>query len=228
MAEVDWKALKNVATPIPLDPDPGYKYLATYVTGVADPVYPWNERDVLEIRRMIGNDFIPVTRRAVYRSPAGAILTYVHLGAAMHVANRSPEPQFQGILMPTGARWPRPNVMGFWFEPSDKTRFERMYGLPARTVAWGRWVVQMAEEAKTLDAKEAKEVQRKRTENSEEIRALAAAKEEAAYRQREEAHRQREAIGSMSSSELVEFGQMLNGSYQRPEFEPKPFVHLQG
>jgi hypothetical protein len=221
----DWKALKDRGTRLQLDPDPGYKWIATYVTGVQDPAYPWHWDDVMKIRRMIGDDFIPVTRRTVFQSPAGSEIVYVHLGVAMRDENRAPEPEFQNILMPYGARWPRPTIMGFWFEPAQKSTFEKLYGLPAHTVAWGDWVVQMAREAKALDAKEMKELQKKKLENSDEKRALQAAKEEAAYRQREEAHLQKNAIDSMSSSEFVEFSQMLNGTY-RPEHEAKPFVHL--
>lgn len=198
--------------------------MGSYVTCVPDAQYPWIADDVRLIRRSFDPGFIPIFRKSVFKSRDGGILIYPCHGVGRYTLDRQPDPPLQGCLMPYGVSWPRPNVVDFWFERATKDSFAARNGLPAPFVPWGEWVVSMAEEASLLSAKEMKKKLRSGWENRPELKAQQAAKEDAAYRQREEAPRQREALNSLSSSELKQI--QAKGLMWTPPEEAKPFVHL--
>lgn len=221
--DFDWRAGR---TNIQVDatPESEYQYLGSYVTGVPDSEYPWHADDVRTIRRLFDPGFIPIFRKTVFKSRDGAILIYPCHGVGRYTPNREPDPRLESCLMPYGVQWPKPNVIDLWFERATKDSFAARNGLPAPFVPWGEWVIHLAEESAVMSAKQMKQALKDGWENRPELKAQKAAKEDAVYRQREEAPRQIEALQSMTSSDLKELQARAQG--WRPPIEPKPFVHL--
>jgi hypothetical protein len=219
---MDWRAGQNV--PVDVAPESEYEYLGSYVTGIPDAQYPWHWDDVRMIRRLYDPEFVPLFKKVVYRARTGAILAYMHHGVGRYDPLRIPDPRLESCLMPYGVPWRKPNVVDLWFEKADKSGFAARHGLPAPFVPWGEWVVRMAEEAQTLSAKEMRLAAQKNWDSRPEAKALKQAKEESAYKQREEAPRQIEALNSMTSSDFKELQARVQGYMPPPE--TRPFVHL--
>lgn len=201
-----------------------YVRLGVYVTGIPDAEYPWHLDDVKAIRRLYDPGFIPIFRRIAYRTPSGAVVSFPHHGIGRYVENREPDTRLDGCLMPYGVPWRKPNVVDFWLEPAQQSKFAARHGLPAGFQPWGDWIVRMAEEARTLDAKEMKAALKRNQAGSETLKALRAEEEEAVYRAKAEAQTMKNTLDSLTSSDFRELDARAKG--WAPELETKPFIHL--
>lgn len=221
--------MNDVATSISMARRPAYTPIGYHITHIPDAVYPWWQGQIDIVRDMFDPGVMPIFRRMVYRSQAGATLTFIHHGVARwdRDAESNPDGEILRAPKPYGWTYGRANVVERWFEaPSVRGSIRQKNNLPKPFVAWGDWIERWMREV-YWDATaaqmqrysdEAADGRVEASRRDEDRETAAAEKDELAY--------QRRQYEQLSEEDVKCARGIAAGHIPRPD--PKPFVHLKG
>lgn len=209
-------------------PKPGFKPLGYHITCVPDALYPWPAEQVRLIRSTFDTGFVPIFRKMVYQTPAGAILEFRHHGVARFDPLAKSDPLIEHAPLPYGWKFDRPNVVERWFEPKSRVpgSIRALNNLPKAFIPWTDWVLRWARE--TYWEASGQEKARYQEEHGEESRKAADLRfvlDETAYAQQGEASYQKSLYESLGPED-ERYATGLSLGLVKPE--PKPFCDLQG
>jgi hypothetical protein len=208
---------------------PSYIPLGYHITCVPDALYGWPLWQVRQIRKQFDPGFVPIFRRMAYRTPAGAVLEFIHHGIARYDPLSPSDRLVEAAPLPFGWKFERPNVIERWFEPRDRVpgSIRAKNNLPRAFVPWTEWVARFVEEtyweASNSDklayiAEHGEETQRRKVREAQEA--------ETAYRAKTDLPYQRRVFESFGADDIREVIERTKNPMAG--YEPKPFVQIPG
>jgi hypothetical protein len=218
---------------VDLAPDSAFKFLGGHITRIPDVEYPFPEWELREIWKF-DPGYIPITRKLLFKSQAGAVYTFRHFG----VARFDPSPEDPENINPTIVNLPKPtvgplaklgpaNIIDIWFENQDMVRPGTprwLNNLPPPTVYPETWILPMARESYwEADAETKKRVRAQQDAEAEDakIKAQEERDAEADYVNKGEAQYRQKLYDQLSPEDEKEFLARRAGLYKE---DAKPFA----